>query len=245
MRRLVILLLAVCLSACAVAGQALPAADTNTPPPIPVTRLSATTPPPAGTTPAPVCTPPLCAAGEVYSCPGGNCPNGCGTGCATPTPTLLPEAFCQVIVRTPPPDAPTASVNGAPDPNRRVDPHVAVCLSATTVAVGQPVALVGQAVDIGQPSWALSARENNTGDFEPIVEISGSGQVSLTGTARHYLAFVEAQDFQGRVVLRFTAQAPGAVEWRLSALGEIHYGYPGPATWGGGASEVVAIQVMP
>ncbi|MCC6191888.1 MAG: hypothetical protein IT318_22900, partial [Anaerolineales bacterium] len=196
MRRLCLLLLAVCLSACAVAGQALPAADTTTPPPVPVTRLSTTTPMPAATTPAPVCTPPLCAAGEVYACSSGNCPNGCGTGCATPTPTLLPEAFCQVIVRTPPPDAPTASVNGTPDPNRRVDPHVAVCLSAATVAVGQPVALVGRAVDIGVPSWTLSARENNTGDVEPIVEISGTGEVSLTGTARHLLAFIEAQNFQ-------------------------------------------------
>ena len=43
-------------------------------------------------TPMIMCTPPLCAANEVYHCPG-ECPGGCGTGCATPTPqTALPSA---------------------------------------------------------------------------------------------------------------------------------------------------------
>jgi hypothetical protein len=39
----------------------------------------------------PVCTPPLCAIGtsEVYSC-SATCPNGCGTTCATYTPTPKP-----------------------------------------------------------------------------------------------------------------------------------------------------------
>ncbi len=43
-----------------------------------------------------VCTPPACAPGEVYACPSGDCPGGCGTVCATaaapatdePTPGL-------------------------------------------------------------------------------------------------------------------------------------------------------------
>ena len=33
------------------------------------------------------------------------------------------------------------------------------------------------------------------------------------------------------------------VEWRLSATGEIHYGYPGPAMFAGGTSEVVTVYV--
>jgi hypothetical protein len=36
----------------------------------------------------PVCTPPSCAEDEVYYCPG-ECPGGCGTVCATPTPGSL------------------------------------------------------------------------------------------------------------------------------------------------------------
>ena len=42
-------------------------------------------PTPVPTTPAPVCTPPLCRPGEVFFCPD-QCPGGCGTECATPTP---------------------------------------------------------------------------------------------------------------------------------------------------------------
>jgi hypothetical protein len=43
--------------------------------------------PPMGldVTPFPVCTPPLCEPNEVYHCPD-ECPGGCGTTCATPTP---------------------------------------------------------------------------------------------------------------------------------------------------------------
>ncbi len=36
-------------------------------------------------TPFPKCTPPACKEGEVYHCPD-ECPGGCGTTCATPTP---------------------------------------------------------------------------------------------------------------------------------------------------------------
>lgn len=36
-------------------------------------------------TPILMCTPPACAPGEVYSCPSGDCPGGCGTVCAAPT----------------------------------------------------------------------------------------------------------------------------------------------------------------
>jgi hypothetical protein len=157
----------------------------------------------------------------------------------------LPEAFCQIVVRTPPPEAPTVTVGGTPDPNRHVDPHVAVCVSATTVAVGQRVALVGQAVDIGLPDWTLSARENGLGDFEQIVHVAPDGQVSLLGSARHLLFFIEAQVFLGEIVLHFEAQAPGRVEWRLGALGEVHYGYPGPATWSGGSSDLITIEITP
>lgn len=42
-------------------------------------------------TPVPMCTPPACTENEVYFCPG-ECPNGCGTVCATPTPDNLGPA---------------------------------------------------------------------------------------------------------------------------------------------------------
>ncbi len=45
-------------------------------------------------TPMPVCTPPACALGEEYYC-AGECPGGCGTTCATPTP--LPTGPIQIV----------------------------------------------------------------------------------------------------------------------------------------------------
>jgi hypothetical protein len=192
--------------------------------------------------PAPMCTAPACAAGEVLFC-AGDCPNGCGTGCATITPTVPPDAYCHIIVRTPAPEAPTASAGGTPLPDQQVDPHVEVCLSAPEVTVGNPVVLVAQVVDIGPPAWSLSARENGQGEFETIVEVSGTGQVTLLGTARSILSFVEAERSTLGLVLHFSAQTPGSVEWRLSATGEVHYGYPGPAMWGGGSAEVVTVHV--
>ncbi|MCC7358301.1 MAG: hypothetical protein IT317_02420 [Anaerolineales bacterium] len=215
-------------------------------PPTPTARavvLPVTALPPTDTSqpPAPVCTAPACAAGEVLACLG-DCPGGCGTTCVTPTPPVPADAYCLIVVRTPAPEMPTASSNGTPLP-RQVDPHVEVCLSATEVTVGQPVVLVGRAVDIGLPAWSLAARENEAGEFEPVVTIDGAGQVALVGTARSILSFVEAERSLDGVVLHFVAQANGQVEWQLSATGEVHYGYPGPAMWAGGTADVVTVYV--
>ena len=51
-----------------------------------------TLPPEIGETPVLMCTPPACAAGELYACPSGDCPGGCGTVCVTPTPITGPLA---------------------------------------------------------------------------------------------------------------------------------------------------------
>ena len=48
--------------------------------------------PPIDETPILMCTPPACAPGESYTCPGGDCPGGCGTVCAAPTPPTGPLA---------------------------------------------------------------------------------------------------------------------------------------------------------
>lgn len=65
--------------------------------PTPTPPVSATPAPP---TPIIQCTPPLCAPGEAYFCASGNCPGGCGTGCATFTP---PAGATPAPVCTPPP----------------------------------------------------------------------------------------------------------------------------------------------
>jgi hypothetical protein len=63
---------------------------TSTPARLHVPTITETPSPPV-TTYLPMCTPPLCAIGtsEVYYC-SETCPNGCGTTCATYTPTPTP-----------------------------------------------------------------------------------------------------------------------------------------------------------
>jgi glucose/arabinose dehydrogenase len=65
------------------------------------------------TTPIPVCTPPPCSANEVYYCPD-ECIGGCGTVCATHTPT--PEL--NVAETTEPVDLSSDSVGTFPDPSK-------------------------------------------------------------------------------------------------------------------------------
>jgi hypothetical protein len=43
-----------------------------------------------GQSPILMCTPPACAPGELFACPTGDCPGGCGTICAVPTPSSGP-----------------------------------------------------------------------------------------------------------------------------------------------------------
>lgn len=61
-------------------------------------RPTSTPVPPTATatrTPAPVCTPPACRPSEVFFCPE-QCPGGCGTQCATPTPTISCLGDCNL-----------------------------------------------------------------------------------------------------------------------------------------------------
>jgi hypothetical protein len=58
----------------------------------PQTSTSTLTPQAPTDTPVVMCTPPPCKADEVYHCPD-TCPGGCGTQCATPTPTLEPPDY--------------------------------------------------------------------------------------------------------------------------------------------------------
>lgn len=46
-----------------------------------------------------------------------------------------------------------------------------------------------------------------------------------------------------RVVVTLRARAAGTVELMVNATGEVHYGYPGPATWAGGGSEKLTLTV--
>ncbi len=205
-------------------------------------------------TPVIQCSPPPCAADETYACgaPSGDCPGGCGTICIKKTPvpddaTPVARSFvCPIVVRTPPPEAPTASANGTAVPDDFVDPHVEVCASTVDVAVGSPVTLTAQSVDIGLPIFQVNVRPAGAADFVRLVEVTYNGEVRNISPDPIGQAFVysSAEGSSSGMTIALIATSPGQLELTISATGEIHYGYPGPATWGGGGSEVVVLNAV-
>jgi hypothetical protein len=200
-----------------------------------------------------MCTPPACRPDEVYYCPG-QCPGGCGITCVTPTawaPTpadLSPEAPasapCLIVIRTPPPSAPTAVVDGTPLPGRRVDPHVEVCASATTVSVGQSLTLVGQVVDIGLPYFYVMVRPAGAGEFRQWLGVTYNNEIKAQSDSGEPLEVVSARGDMHQLVVVLRARSAGAVDVVVNATGEVHYGYPGPAMWEGGGSNALTLVVQ-
>jgi len=127
-----------------------------------------------------------------------------------------------------------------------VDPHVAVCASAVEVAVGSTVSLTARAVDIGLPFFQVSLRPEGAADFVPLVEVTYDNQVRNLSVDPIGEAFIysSAQGSSNEMTLELIAIAPGSLDVIISATGEIHYGSPGPATWGGGGSEVVTLTAV-
>jgi hypothetical protein len=73
----------------------LPVIGSDQSAPISTTPISDFYPSPAvdgAETPVLMCTPPACGPGEVFACPTGDCPGGCGTVCAAPTVVSGPLA---------------------------------------------------------------------------------------------------------------------------------------------------------
>ncbi len=189
-----------------------------------------------------------CAPGELYLAVDGV------PKCATPTPwvsTRAPStvqapagAPCLIVTRTPPPSAPTAAANGTPIPDRRVDPHVEVCASATTVSVGQTITLLAQVVDIGLPYFNVMVRPAGTGDFRPWFTVTYSNEIKAQADSAEPLELVSAQGNMNQLVVVLRARSAGAVDVVVNATGEVHYGYPGPAMWAGGGSNPLTLVVQ-
>ncbi len=78
-----------------------------------VTQAPLTITPVVTAPPQPLCTPPKCGADEVYFC-AGNCPGGCGPGCATRTPSIIEPTALPVEDITPVPPPPIITITPAP-----------------------------------------------------------------------------------------------------------------------------------
>lgn len=159
---------------------------------------------------------------------------------APPSPTLAP---CSVPVRTPPPGAPTRVPNEPGDPVSYVDPHVEICAIPAVLKVGDTLSVAGQAVDVGLPIFSLFVQDEDTSAPAHLADVTYGNEVTPGTESSRLLEFVSAEGGMDRAVFVLRAVRPGTALLRISASGEVHYGFPGPAMWGGGGSEDIRVTV--
>jgi hypothetical protein len=213
----------------AVAGTPLPATVVA-----PTTPLSAT-PTPAVSTVTPSATPTLADASATPS------PTP-STAAAATTAAPAGGAPCVIVVRTPLPSAPT-EVGGRLTPPRQIDPHIELCASATTLKVGGTLILAAQAVDVGLPYYSVLAQDAGAAQAAVLVQITFENNITASADVSHVLALVEARANGNNLTVSLRARAAGQVQLSVAASGEVHYGYPGPATMAGGGSVPLSITV--
>jgi hypothetical protein len=161
--------------------------------------------------------------------------------------TIMPPsasvASCAIqATRTPAPKAPTVVSSGGGQPERRVDPHVEICAGATRLKVGDRFVVLGLPVDVGLPIYTLRIKDSGATEAA-FVGVDYNNKPSSSRGASRVLE-VEAVNGEMRLVaFLLRAREQGSAEININASGEIHYGYPGPATWAGGGSEVLSITV--
>jgi hypothetical protein len=162
-------------------------------------------------------------------------------------PPVMPPsasvASCAIqATRTPAPNAPTVVSSGAGQPERQVDPHVEICAGATRLKVGDRFVVLGMPVDVGLPIYTLSIKDSGATE-EAFVGVDYNNKLSPSRGASRVLEVEAAKGEMRLVAFLLRAREPGAAVIGISASGEIHYGYPGPATWAGGGSESLSITV--
>jgi hypothetical protein len=164
---------------------------------------------------------------------------------STPTPSRRAAAPCTIVVRTPPPSAPTTSAMGTALP-QRVDPHVELCASSTTVKVGETVTVVGQSVDIGFPYYDVRLKDQGAADFALLTEVTYLNQVKSRADVSQVLGLVSVEGQGDDLVVILRARGAGRTQLVASAEGEVHFGYNsynGPAMFLTGVSDPITITV--
>ncbi len=164
---------------------------------------------------------------------------------STPTATATVLTDCtHMVTRTPPPEAPTYGPNASGEFHDAVDPHVETCATRTSLAVGDSLTLTGIAVDFGLPVYRLIGASE--GASEPItlavVQYDNQPGPQEAGTVPGLEVTNMSGDMQ-RVQFELRATAPGTIDLVIGVSGEVHYGYPGPASWSAGQSEPVRIEI--
>ncbi len=160
--------------------------------------------------------------------------------CASPgipnpyrAPTLIPLSR---PTNTAPPSTAT--------PSAQINPRIELRVSARSIRVGETLNVTAQAIDLGLPIFSIRVKDD-TGDFQQLAQITFDNKTRDVKDVSKILEFVSGSGGLTQATLVFRGRAAGAASIQINATGEIHYGYPGPATFGGGSSPTITIQVNP
>ncbi len=151
----------------------------------------------------------------------------------TPTPSANNDRPCEIIVRQPAPDAPTRmpSAINTQQVGTPMDVNLAYCVSDTDIRVGDEWHIHVRTIDMRLPIYLALITNGEAHEMvmrynpaEPSDFTYESDLDSLT------LSSMTTYN-QWEAVFTFVANAPDVIQISLSASGEVHFGYPGPATW--------------
>lgn len=132
----------------------------------------------------------------------------------------------------------------AATPSPQINPRIELRVSATSIKVGETLTVTAQAVDLGLPIFSVRVKDGN-GDFQQLALITYDNKTREVKDLSKLLEFVSGSGGLNQATLVFRGRAVGTASIQINATGEIHYGYPGPATFGGGSSPTMTITVMP
>jgi hypothetical protein len=159
--------------------------------------------------------------------------------------TVSENLPCTIERRIAPEGAPTLVPSSNDEETRTVDPHVAVCLSDETIQVGETFRLYVQAIDIGMPIYGLTLTGENGENLSVRVNPALGGQsLEVEGVLSSLELMSIEQINSWNVAFVFRALGSGHITGDVYASGEIHYGYPGPATWAGGSSDGFSFDII-
>lgn len=164
----------------------------------------------------------------------------------SPTPSVNLNIPCEITIRQPPANAPTRipDMFSTPSVGDVIDPHVAFCVSTFTPRVGYVWQIYLKAVDIGLPVYQLTFT-NRLGEelfveFNPAID-----NIAFRVSNLKSLTLYEVQTVNDwEVILTFIVRGPDEVYVTGGASGEVHYGYPGPATWTSVSFEPFTLIIM-
>ena len=120
----------------------------------------------------------------------------------------------------------------------KVDPHIDISVSPSTVPVGETFVVVGEPVDIGLPHYTLIV------DSTALLMVTYAGEEKPSDAVSDAVEIVSVAAEMAQVEFTLRALRRGTVKIRINATGEIHEGYPGPAYWGGEGSKRVRVRFV-